>query len=310
MSVASSVLIPYASYLRVYEPLAAFPEPERTHWARYSRLPRTPGAQEELRRSLADLLPTPPVPVPVHESGEAFVAHLDGVVVICPWRTRLRGWLALQELSGQFPEPVLDAMLPPVVRVQVESDYERWLSRNPDARPWIRTAVWQVPLRWFALFGDEDREYEPGERPSAAGADGPSGAAGAGAGGPGAAGAGADGAGKAPVLRYRTTMAQARRRLARALRAMRESIDDGPMTEGLIEVGRWLEEFHPRALVELDFGGLVHALPEEWLAADRSAAQLAEGIAALRAGDGERASDAYGRLAERWRAVRDLRFAN
>ncbi|MFE6063147.1 hypothetical protein [Streptomyces sp. NPDC056431] len=294
MSVASSVLIPYASYLRVYEPLAAFPEPERTHWARYARLPRTPGAQEELRRSLADLLPTPPVPVPVHESGEAFVARLDGVVVICPWRTRLRGWLALQELAGQFPEPVLDAMLPPVVRVQVESDYERWLSRNPDARPWIRTAVWQVPLRWFALFGDEDREYEPGKRPSGAGA----------------AGAGAAGAGKAPVLRYRTTMAQARRRLARALRALRESIDDGPMTEGLIEVGRWLEEFHPRALVELDFGGLVHAVPEEWLAADRSAAQLAEGIAALRVGDGERASDAYGRLAERWRTVRDLRFAN
>ncbi|MFJ5138550.1 hypothetical protein [Streptomyces sp. NPDC088707] len=306
MSVASSVLIPYASYLRVYEPLAAFPEPERTHWARYARLPRTPGAQEELRRSLADLLPTPPVPVPVHESGEAFVARLDGVVVICPWRTRLRGWLALQELAGQFPEPVLDAMLPPVVRVQVESDYERWLSRNPDARPWIRTAVWQVPLRWFALFGDEDREYEPGERPAGAA----EGAGDAGAASASAAGAGADGEGRAPVLRYRTTMAQARRRLARALRALRESIDDGPMTEGLIEVGRWLEEFHPRALVELDFGGLVHAVPEEWLAADRSAAQLAEGLAALRAGDGERASEAYGRLAERWRVVRDLRFAN
>ncbi|MEU4075857.1 hypothetical protein DEJ44_18155 [Streptomyces venezuelae] len=289
MSVASSVLIPYASYLRVYEPLAAFPEPERTHWARYAGRPGAPGAQEELRRSLADLLPTPPVPVPVHESGEAFVAELDGVVVVCPWRTRLRGWLALQELAGQFPEPVLDAMLPPVVRLQVAGDYERWLSRNPDARPWIRTAVWQVPLRWFALFGDEDREYEPGERPD---------------GGDGA------GPGRAPVLRYRTTMAQARRRLARALRALRESIDDGPMTEGLIEVGRWLEEFHPRALVELDFGGLVHAVTEEWLAEDRSAAQLAEGLAALRAGDGERASDAYGRLAERWRTVRDLRFAN
>ncbi|MEV4936841.1 hypothetical protein [Streptomyces zaomyceticus] len=291
MSVASSVLIPYASYLRVYEPLAAFPEPERTHWARYARRPRTPGAQEELRRSLADLLPTPPVPVPVHESGEAFVAHLDGVVVICPWRTRLRGWLALQELDGQFPEPVLDAMLPPVVRLQVAGDYERWLSRNPDARPWIRTAVWHVPLRWFALFGDEDREYEPGvpRVPDGEGAAGP---------------------GRAPVLRYRTTMAQARRRLARALRALRESIDDGPMTEGLIEVGRWLEEFHPRALVELDFGGLVHAVTEEWLAEDRSAAQMAEGIAALRAGDGEAASDAYGRLAERWRTVRELRFAN
>ncbi|MEW1901795.1 hypothetical protein ACFQ67_15935 [Streptomyces sp. NPDC056488] len=287
MSVASSVLVPYASYLRVYEPLAAFPEPERSHWARYARRPRTPGAQEELRRSLADLLPTPPVPVPVHESGEAFVARLDGAVVICPWRTRLRGWLALEELVAEgYPGPVLDAMLPPVVRAQVAADHERWLARNPDARPWIRTAVWQVPVRWFSLFGDEDRQYEPGVPKEG------------------------EEAGRAPVLRYRTTMAQARRRLARALRALRESIDEGPMTEGLIELGRWLEEFHPRALVELDFGGLVHAVPEEWLAEERSAARLAEGLAALRAGDGEAASEAYGRLAERWRAIRDLRFAN
>ncbi|MFJ3814402.1 hypothetical protein [Streptomyces sp. NPDC090056] len=287
MSVASSVLVPYASYLRVYEPLAAFPEPERSHWARYARRPRTPGAQEELRRSLADLLPTPPVPVPVHESGEAFVARLDGAVVICPWRTRLRGWLALEELVAEgYPGPVLDAMLPPVVRAQVAADHERWLARNPDARPWIRTAVWQVPVRWFSLFGDEDRQYEPGVPKEG------------------------EEAARTPVLRYRTTMAQARRRLARALRALRESIDEGPMTEGLIELGRWLEEFHPRALVELDFGGLVHAVPEEWLAEERSAARLAEGLAALRAGDGEAASEAYGRLAERWRAIRDLRFAN
>ncbi|MCX5392072.1 hypothetical protein [Streptomyces sp. NBC_00094] len=293
MTVASSVLVPYASYLRVYEPLAAFPEPERSHWARYARRPRTPGAQEELRRSLADLLPTPPVPVPVHESGEAFVAHLDGVVVICPWRTRLRGWLALEELmTDGYPEAVLDAMLPPVVRVQVAGDYERWSSRNPDARPWIRTAVWQVPLRWFALFGDEDRQYEAGAPQGAAGAEG------------------AAGARRAPVLRYRTTMAQARRRLARALRALRESIDEGPMTEGLVDVGRWLEEFHPRALVELDFGGLVHAVSEEWLAGERSAAEMSEGLAALRAGDGERAGEVYGRLAERWRAIRDLQSAN
>ncbi|MEU3693110.1 hypothetical protein [Streptomyces narbonensis] len=289
MSVASSVLVPYASYLRVYEPLAAFPEPERSHWARYARRPRTPGAQEELRRSLADLLPTPPVPVPVQESGEAFVAHLDGVVVICPWRTRLRSWLAVEELVADgYPGPVLDAMLPPVVRSQIAGDYERWLSGNPDARPWIRTAVWQVPLRWFALFGDEDRRYEPGV-PAVEGGTEP---------------------GQPPVLRYRTTMAQARRRLARALRALRESIEEGPMTEGLVDVGRWLEEFHPRALVELDFGGLVHAVAEEWLAAERSAAEMAEGIAALRAGDGERAGEVYGRLAERWRVVRDLGGAN
>lgn len=289
MSVASSVLVPYAAYLRVYEPLAAFPEPERAHWDRYARRRDTPTAQDELRRSLADLLPTPPVPVPVHESGDAFVASVDGVVVVCPWRTRLRGWLALEELGQlkeaepgrSLPRAVLDAMLPPVVRAQVAADHERWRERNPDARPWIRTAVWQVPVRWFTLFADEEREYVPGDEE-----------------------------GTPPVFRYRTPMVQARRRLARALKALRESIDEGPLTEGLVEVGRWLEEFHPRALVELDYGGLVHALSPEQLAGDRSAADVAEGIAALREGDGERASEAYGRLAERWREVRNLQFAN
>jgi hypothetical protein len=288
MSVASSVLVPYASYLRVYEPLGAFPEPERGHWARYARRTDVPTAQDELRRSLADLLPPPPVPVPVHESGDAFVAQVDGVVVVCPWRTRLRGWLALEELGQAretwperaLPAPVLDVMLPPVVRAQVAADHERWRERNPDARPWIRTAVWQVPVRWFTLFADEEREYVPG------------------------------GEGKPPVFRYRTPMVQARRRLARALRALRESVDEGPLTEGLVEVGRWLEEFHPRALVELDYGGLVHALSPERLAGDRSAADVAEGLAALRDGDGEGASEAYGRLAERWREIRNLQFAN
>ncbi|HEV7628783.1 MAG TPA: hypothetical protein VGO89_20015, partial [Streptomyces sp.] len=217
MAVVSSVIVPYTSYLRVYEPLAAFPEAERDHWARYARRSDLPTAQDELRRSLADLLPIPPVAVPVHESADAFVADLDGVVCVCPWRTRLRGWQALEELSEQYPEPVLDVVLPPVVRRQAAADYERWLQRNPDARPWIRTTVWHVPVRWFTLFDDEEREYAKAE----------------------------DGA--PPVLRYRTPMVQARRRLARSLKTLREHFDEGPLTEGLVDVGRWLEEFHPRS---------------------------------------------------------------
>jgi hypothetical protein len=287
MPAQSSVLVPYAAYLRVYEPLAAFPEPERGHWARYARRGDTPSAQDELRRSLADLLPTPPVPVPVHESADAFVTEADGVVCVCPWRTRLRGWLALEELTEQLSPPLLDAVLPPVVRGQAAADYDRWRERNPDARPWIRTSVWQVPVRWFVLFSAEEREYEPaGAAEPAAGPMAP------------------------PVLRYRTPMVEARRRVARALKALRETIDDGQLTDGLVDVGRWLEEFHPRSLVELDYGGLVHAMSGKQLAEDRSAADVAEGIAALRAGDSERAGEAYARLAERWRVVRDLQFAN
>ncbi|MFE2376263.1 hypothetical protein [Streptomyces sp. NPDC059398] len=286
MAVVSSVIVPYTSYLRVYEPLAAFPEAERDHWARYARRSELPTAQDELRRSLADLLPTPPVAVPVHESADAFVALLDGVVCVCPWRTRLRGWQALEAMAAQYPQPVLDVVLPPVVRLQAAADYERWQERNPDARPWIRTTVWHVPVRWFTLFDDEEREYEkagPGE---------------------------GDASGAPPVLRYRTPMVQARRRLARSLKTLREHFEEGPLTEGLVDVGKWLEEFHPRSLVELDYGGLVHALSDEQLAQDRSAADVAAAVAALRAGDEETADAAYERLADRWRAVRARQTAN
>ncbi|MER5973551.1 hypothetical protein ABT112_28150 [Streptomyces sp. NPDC002055] len=278
MSPASSVVVPYAAYLRVYEPLAAFPEPERSHWYRYAAREELPTAQDELRRSLADLLPVPPVPVPVHESSDAFVAVVDGVTCVCPWRTRLRGWLALEELAETLPTPVLDAVLPPVVRRQAEADYEQWLERNPDARPWIRSATWHVPVRWFVLFADKEREHLKG--------------------------------GEGPVLRYRTPMVQARRRVARGLKVLRDALDEGTLIDGLEDVGKWLEEFHPRSLVELDYGGLVHALPEDLLTEDHSAADVAEGLKALRDGDGARAGEAYERLTDRWRGVRERQFAS
>ncbi|ARH91976.1 hypothetical protein ACF082_03340 [Streptomyces lydicus] len=278
MAVASSVRVPYMAYLRVYEPLAAFPEPERSHWARYAKRDDTPTAQDEQRRALADLLPTPPVPVPVHESADAFVAVVNEVTCVCPWRTRLRGWQALEGLEELLPASVLDAALPPVVRRQAATDYEQWRERNPDARPWIRGAAWHVPVRWFVLFDDEEREYAKGDQ--------------------------------GPLLRYRTPMVQARRRVARGLRTLRDALEEGPLIDGLVDVGRWLEEFHPRSLVELDYGGLVHAVPEEQLAEDRSAAEVAEGLAALRDGDGERAGVAYEKLSQRWRAVRERQFAS
>ncbi|MER6685647.1 hypothetical protein [Streptomyces olivaceoviridis] len=280
MPKVSSVVVPYAAYLRVYEPLGAFPEPERGHWTRYARRSDRPSYQDELRRSLAGLLPVPPIAVPVHESSDAFVLEVDGVVCVCPWRTRLRGWQALQELAEELPPPVLDAVLPPVVRRQAAQDYERWLARNPDARPWIRTATWQVPLNWFVLVSDEERRYDKGT------AEVP------------------------PVLRYRTPMVQARRRVARALRTLKDTVEEGPLIDGLVDVGRWLEEFHPRSLVELDYGGLVHVLPAGELEDDHSAADVAAGIEALRRGDGAAAGEAYGRLVDRWRAVRDRRSAN
>ncbi|MFC1404880.1 hypothetical protein [Streptacidiphilus sp. N1-5] len=312
----TSVRPPYAAYLRVYEPLAAFREPERSYWQGYAAARRGPAAVagatalEEARRRLADLIAVPPVAVPEQESREAFVHEADGVVYLCPWRTRLRSWMALEELQELLPAPLLDAAVPAGVRAAAEADWDRWRAQNPDGRPWILTETWNVPVRWFLLFGPEDREFEPGRWTDGAGADGGDGAdtsdAAEGADEP----AGGVKRRTAPVMRYRTPMAQARRRVARGFRVLRDTLDEGPMVAGVEEVGRWLEEFHPRSLVELDYGGLVDVIPEEGLAADRSVEEVAEGIAALREGDGAGAGRSYRALTERWRRVQELQYAN
>ena len=315
---------PYAAYLRVYEPLAAFREPERSYWQGYAADRRGPGAVagatalEEGRQRLADLIAVPPVAVPEQESREAFVHEAGGVVYLCPWRTRLRSWMALEQLQELLPTTLLDAVVPPVVREQAEADWDRWRAQHPDGRPWILTSTWNVPVRWFLLFGPEDREFAPSQweadtsSPDTSGTGGP-GAEDSGA-GTGTAGAEGQSGGvkrrTAPMLRYRTPMAQARRRVARGLRVLREALDEGPMVAGVEEVGRWLEEFHPRSLVELDYGGLVHAIPEAGLARDNSAKEVAEGIAALREGDGAGAGRSYRAVTERWRLVQELQYAN
>lgn len=288
------MVAPYSAYLRVYEPLAAFPEPERSRWADYVRdvhTRRVWGAgstaeltAEEQRVALESILATPAEPAPPHESEDAFVAEIDGVPVICPRQTRLRCWVALAEMRREFPPVVLDAFWPQVVLAQAEADHDRWRALNPDVQPHIHSSTWHVPMRWFVLFAQDERVVVAAE--------------------------GTERAGAVRELYYRTPMVQARRRVARALRVLRDTLEEGALIVGLEELGRWLEEFHPRAMVELDFGGLVRLIPSGDLAEERTAEYVAEGLTALAAGDGARASEAYRRITERWSAVRALEHAS
>nr|WP_326846575.1 hypothetical protein [Streptomyces kaniharaensis] len=305
--VRTSVQPPYTAHLRVYEPLAAYSEPERARWQAYAA-EHGPDAAEaaqpvaaavlaEQREALAELVARTPRALPERESERAYVRVLDGVLYVCPWATRLRSWQALEELRAGAPVALLDTAVPPVARAAAEADRERWRAEHPDARPWILTSRWEVPVRWFLPFGEEDRCFVP-----------------AGEGKDLAAGAQEEGEGegeaRAAALFYLTPMAQARRRVARAYRALREAVPEGELVRGAEQVGRWLEEFHPRSLVELDYGGLVHLLGPERLLADRSAGELEEGLRALRAGDTVEALRVYGELTVRWRRVLALRYAN
>jgi len=76
------------------------------------------------------------------------------------------------------------------------------------------------------------------------------------------------------------------------------------------DLGRWLEEFHPRAIVELDYGGLVYLMDDEALRADQSVAEVAAAITGLETGELELALAMYQRLRTRWRALRDAEFAS
>ncbi|MGW3040448.1 hypothetical protein ACWC9T_10430 [Kitasatospora sp. NPDC001159] len=297
--VRTSVQPPYAAHLRVYEPLAAYPEPERARWQAYAAehgpdaaeaaQPVAAAVLEEQREALAEVAARTPRALPERESERAYLRVVDGVLYVCPWATRLRSWQALEELREGAPAALLDTAVPPVARAAAEADRERWWAEHPDARPWILTSRWEVPVRWFLPFGDEDRCFVPG----GAGAEGTQGER-----------------GRPAALFYLVPMAQARRRVARAFRALREAVPDGELVRGAERVGRWLEEFHPRSLVELDYGGLVHLLGPARLLADRSAGELEEGLSALRAGDTAEALRVYGELTARWRRVLALRHAN
>jgi hypothetical protein len=78
----------------------------------------------------------------------------------------------------------------------------------------------------------------------------------------------------------------------------------------LAEVGRWLEEFHPYSLVELDYGGLVHLLSDDALCGDQSVAEISAALDGVAKGECELAVAMYKRAHSRWRAFAEFELAN
>lgn len=275
---------PYAAYLRVYEPLAAFEGEERTAWAEYARRAAARGDRlvVEHRRALAGVIATPPRPVPTEEVRDAFVLDADGLLHVCPVQTRLRSWVALGELRDGLPDALLHAFVPPASLARADADHAAWGRAEKGTVLRILTATWAVPVQWFAPFA-------PGDRVAAD-----------------------EGTGELTVV-HRTRMSAARRRVARALRTLRRHVgepDELVLADDLEDLGRWLEEFNARSWVELDYGGLARLLGPDVVAADTSVADVAEAVAALAGGDAEGAAVAYRSVLERWGAVSALEHAN
>ncbi len=311
---------PYAAYLRVYEPLSAFSDPEGRYWAQYAasaNRPRRAAALEaEQAESLSRLIATPPIAAPRRESGHAYVRWADGVTYICPWQTRLRSWLELARLRSAA-RPLLATAFAAGQADKALRDFACWQGQTSSLRVFIQSCTWAVPPGWFVPFAPEERWLVLG----------------------GASETDVESPATAAVTRtliYATAMSQARRRVARALNALRRTSGDaltsppgapggrgdtsepssrddlGPWqaTVEIAQIGRWLEEFHPHSVVELDYGGLVHLLDDESLRSDQSVAEVSAAISASREGQQDLAGVLYQRLRSRWQALESLEAAN
>lgn len=275
----------FASYLRVYEPLTAFDRDRQIFWRRYAREGRALGPVEGPARQRAAVLEAlgagwtrlPDLP------DEAYVLQWGDALLVCPWNLRLRVAEAALNARDGVPSVLADAFVPPVLAGQAKAIVEDWrngakvLERGVP-RVHEQIATWGVPLRWFVFVDLDEREYQV--------------------------------SGGRRTLRYRTEISKARRRAHRGVQVLRKSLGDAPITEAVEEGTKWLEEFHPRSIVELDYGGLVNLLPEEDLAGDDSPGLVAAGLSALARGDAETATEAYEKLVARWRAVQLLERTN
>jgi hypothetical protein len=267
--------VPYAAYLRVYEPLASFSGTERERLEEYVARADRPDGHHLLAReqaaAIGRALATPPVIAPAEEAVDAYVIAEGGTVLVCPVQDRLRCWIALGELREGLPESVADVFVPASVAVQAELDFASWQVDNPPATARILTSTWHVPARWFVPFhfGQRTLDLDSGAR----------------------------------SLTYRTPMVEARRRVARTARVLRRAHVDGSVLAAIEDLGRWLEEFHPHGMVELDYGGLVHCVADDDLRSDDSPGDVAAAVAAIAEGDNTRATLAYRRVISRWEQV-------
>ena len=265
------------AYLRVYQPLDAFPADERAHWERYlvsgrGSKPVRPVYRQQHTVPEGRLGLLSPV-----EGDHAEVLFEDGVTYVCPWRTKLRLLASLLSLRESTAPEMVDALVTEAEARRAARELARLRRRGSTAVPFILQSPWHVPIRWFVLFDDEDRRVaeEGGEY----------------------------------RLRYRATVASTRKRVERAVGIIRRS-ELEPMAELVGDLARWLAAFDARSIVVLDYAGVSALFGWDELDNDHSARDIQEALSALGDGDVTRSGELYQAVAARWAEVRSHETLN
>lgn len=272
-------MLPYPSYLRVYEPLQALSP------AVQSQLSDDLDANAELgftwateqQTALSRAVASGGMVIESDHVAGSYVLRRGGHSYYCPTDVPLRSWLSLSSLVQDVGGATAHLWFNADSLANADAAFVQWRQEHPSEVPHIRQTTWGIPRTWFVLVVEDERErYDVGGRAS---------------------------------VRYRATIADARRRLARAEVVLRTVIDETELQDELADLSGWLGAFDAQSWVELDYAGIA-ALLGYALATDESARDIHTALAALRRGDFATAGAAYRRFEERWRAVNAFERAN
>ena len=233
--------------------------------------------REEEFALLRTVVPEPPAGRP----DGVHIIDIDGERYVAPWSTATRCWAALDNFKDSLPSTVVPYFVSPAMEDVITAGVDLL----EDKVPHILNETWVIPPRWFLLFMPEERIR----------------------------GENKDGL----FTKARTTVANAKARAEVAHQTVVAAFGEGPVEQDLENLLGWLEMFHPKSYVELDYGGLALYLDkalrdnnEDGLLADTSIEDVLHSLSGLAASDGLMAGQGYERLMSRWRRVQALESAN
>jgi len=264
-----------SAYLRVFQPLDAFGRNEQLRWERYLISSRwVPGTKRRYRDHAHGGLGV----IASADGEHAEVRVVDGRTFLSPWRMRMRVLAAALAFRETRPIELSERFLSKKDARRVARELHRLRRRDPLAVAFCHQSPWHVPIRWFALFTDEERwlgEDEHGRL----------------------------------RLRYRTTARRALRRAGQTIPILRRS-DLGPIGDLLMDLHEWIAQFDPRSLVELDYGGLCDFLTWDELDDDRSVRDLGLALEALARHEFPRSAELYQGVLSHWAEIRGHELLN
>ena len=155
------------------------------------------------------------------DADTADLLHVEGRTLVSPRRMRMRVLAAMVSFRETQPIELWDRFVTKKDGKRAARDLAQLRRRDPSAIAFCHQSPWHVPIRWFVLFRDDERELIEDERGRWR-------------------------------LRYRTTTRRAIRRAEQAIAPLRRS-DLGPIGDLILDLHQWMAHFDPASVLELDY---------------------------------------------------------